>query len=151
LERSQDVRDGQYHQQQNGNPGSYAAGGPVRGYVSGFSPLSAPGNLPQHPQQLLFCHAGQGPVRGGSIRNIPATLEKRAGDFVAQREFIRITPATPEALPLLECCGVADVAAISRSARRWELDFTRATPRPRFKTSRQASLLNFVAFAAPSR
>ena len=42
-----------------------------------------------------------------------ATQAKHAGDFVAQREFIRIAPATPEAMSLLESCGVADKMAIS--------------------------------------
>jgi hypothetical protein len=42
------------------------------------------------------------------VRNKSATRAKHAGDFVAQREFIRNAPATPDALSLLECCGVAD-------------------------------------------
>jgi len=41
------------------------------------------------------------------IRDGPATQAKRAGDSVAQRKFIRNSPATPEAMSPIECCGVA--------------------------------------------
>jgi hypothetical protein len=40
-----------------------------------------------------------------------ATRAKHTGDLVAQSDFIRIAPATPDALSPLECCGVADKMA----------------------------------------
>jgi hypothetical protein len=58
------------------------------------------------------CGTRQGPFR--ITRNTSATQAKLAGDSVAQRELNRIAPATPDVLPLLECCGVADKTAIFR-------------------------------------
>jgi hypothetical protein len=47
-----------------------------------------------------------------------ATRAKHTGDLVAQSDFIRIAPATPNALSPIESCGVADKTATIGAARR---------------------------------
>jgi hypothetical protein len=67
---------------------SRGQGPPVRADVSGFSPRQRPRILPQHPQQLPVANGD----KAGCVAGIPdksASRAKRAGDFVAQREFIR--------------------------------------------------------------
>jgi hypothetical protein len=90
-----------------------AAGGPARGHGAGFSPRQPPKfcrnirnncRKPCGPRQRAF----------RITRNTSATQAKLAGDSVAQRELNRIAPATPDVLPVLECCGVADKTAIFR-------------------------------------
>jgi hypothetical protein len=92
-----------------------AAGGPARGHGAGFSPRQPP----------KFCRNIRNSCRKPCgtrrrafriIRNTSETPAKRAGDYVAQREFIRIAPATPEAITALESCGVADQTTIFGAA-----------------------------------
>ena len=78
------------------------------------SPLPPPEILPQHPQHLPVANGDKARVVADHLHksaSFPQRRAKHAGGFVAQLEFIRIVPATPDALSLLECCGVADKSA----------------------------------------
>ena len=89
-----------------------ASGGRVRRGVSGFSPRQPP----EICRNIRNNHRLPMRTRARVLRIIRighATQAKRAGDTVAQHKFIRIAPATPKAMSLLESCGVADKTAIS--------------------------------------
>ena len=76
-----------------------------------------PGNLPQHPQQLPVANMVKAERVADHPRR-PRNTSARDCDCVAQREFIRNNPATPEAMSPIESCGVADKTSIFGAARR---------------------------------
>jgi hypothetical protein len=71
---------------------------------------SDPENLPQRRNNFPVANGGKAERVSDHpqhFRNTGKTCRS-----VAQREFIRNAPATPNSLFLLECCGVADQTAI---------------------------------------